>query len=125
MRLIVVHSTHSLTCYVFHLLDNLDDVQKLKSKLFQAKIDLDNVSIAQVDNLSFLDVVIQETVRLHLDVMTRQARMFSKKSINYENPHTQKQYVVSPNTMTSMSSLDIYMHSKVFDANAYEFRSQS
>lgn len=124
MGLTVIHSAHSLTCCVFHLLDNPGDVQKLRSELSQAKIDPDNVSIAQVDNLPFLGAVIQEAVRLHPGVMARQVRMSPKELIHYEDPHTQKQYVVPPNTVTSMSPLDIHMHPKAFGADAYEFRPQ-
>ena len=125
MGLTVIHLAHSLTCCVFHLLDNPDDVQKLRLELSQAKIvDPENVSIAQVDSLPFLGAVIQEAVRLHPGVMARQVRMSPKEPIVYKDPHAQKQYIVPPNTVTSMSPLDIHMHPKAFGADAYEFRPQ-
>ena len=124
MGLTVIHSAHSLTCCVFHLLDNPDHVQRLRSELSKAKVDHDNIGIAQVDNLPFLGAVIQEAVRLHPGVMARQVRVSPKEPIVYKDPHTQKQYVVPPNTVTSMSSLDIHMHPNAFGADAYEFSPQ-
>lgn len=124
VRLTIIHSAHSLTCCVFHLLDNPDDVQKLRSELSRAKINPDNFSIAQVEKLPFLGAVIQEAVRLHPGVMARQVRMSPEEPIFYEDAHTQKLCVVPPNTVTSMSSLDIHMHPKAFGADAYEFRPQ-
>lgn len=124
MGLIVIHLAHSLTCCLFHLLDSPDDLQKLKSELSQAKIDPGNINMAQVDNLPFLSAVIQEGVRLHPGVMARQVRMSPKEPLIYEDPQTRKQYVVPPNTVTSMSSLDIHMHPKAFGADAYQFRPQ-
>ena len=124
MRLTVIHIAYSLTCCVFHLLDNPNDVQTLRSELSQARIDSDSVRIAQIDNLPFLGAVIQEAVRLHPGVMARQVRTSPKEAITYKDPTTQKQYVVPPNTVTSMSSLDIHMHPKAFGADAYQFRPQ-
>lgn len=97
-------------------------MQRLRSELFQAKVDPDNISIAQVDNLPFLGAVIQEAVRLHPGVMARQVRVSPEEPVIYKNPKTGQQYVVPPNTVTSTSPLDIHMNPKAFGSDAYEFR---
>ena len=120
-ELTLIHSAHSLTCCVYHLLDNPDDMQKLRSELSKADINHDKLSIAQLDSLPFLGAVIQEAVRLHPGVMARQVRMSPEEPIVYKDPRTQKQYFIPPNTVTSMSPLDIHMHPKAFGVDAYKF----
>nr|POE87145.1 trichodiene oxygenase [Quercus suber] len=117
-------TAHSLTCCLFHLLDRPSEVDKLKAELAKAISDPDNISIAQVDNLPYLDAIILEAVRLHPGVMARQVRISPEVPIVYLNPKTNKRYVVPPDTVTSMSPLDIHMHPDAFGDDAYEFRPQ-
>ncbi len=123
--LLMLHNpAHSLTCCLYHLLANPDEVHKLKAELRTTIPDVTKLSVAHVDNLPYLSAIIQEAVRLHPGVMARQVRISPEVPIVYENPGTQKRYIVPPGTVTSMSPLDTHMHPAAFGDDAYTFRPQ-
>lgn len=117
----VAKLAHSLTCCLFHLLANPDEVRKLKVELHTAALNGTDLSIAQVDNLPYLNAIIQEAIRLHPGVMARQVRVSPDFPIVYENPCTHEVFIIPPGTVTSMSPLDAHMHPAAFGDNAYEF----
>ena len=101
-------------------------MQKLKAELAENISDPDpaNLTIAQVDALPYLAAIIQEAVRLHPGVMARQVRMSPEVPVVYYDKRIDREYVVPPNTVTSMSALDIHMHPAAYGEDAYEFRPQ-
>jgi cytochrome P450 len=99
-------------------------VHKLKLELNAVITRVEDLTVADVDNLPYLGAIIQEAVRLHPGVMARQVRISPDVPITYDDPQSQKRYVVPPGTVTSMSPLDIHMHPSAFGDDAYEFRPQ-
>ncbi|KAF2681567.1 cytochrome P450 CYP682H1 [Lentithecium fluviatile CBS 122367] len=117
-------TAHSLTCCLYHLLANPNEVRKLKVELNTAIPRVEDLSVAHIDNLPYLGAIIQEAVRLHPGVMARQVRVSPDVPVVYDDPRSQKRYVVPPGTVTSMSPLDTHMHPGAFGDDAYEFRPQ-
>ena len=99
-------------------------MQRLKDELREACPDPDNILLSQVDSLPYLSAVIQEAVRLHPGVMARQVRISPEIPIVYNDKRRGKEYVIPPNTVTSMSPLDTHMHPDAFGPDAYAFRPQ-
>lgn len=56
--------------------------------------------------------------------MARQVRISPEVPIVYKDPGKEKEYVIPPGTVTSMSPLDTHMHPAAFGEDAYEFRPQ-
>lgn len=115
---------HTLTCCLYQLLANKDEVQKLRAELVAAIPDPNNITLAQVDSLPYLNAIIQEAVRLHPGVMARQVRISPVAPIMYSDKRAGKTYIVPPGTVTSMSPLDTHMHPDAFGPDAYEYRPQ-
>ncbi|KAI9046204.1 cytochrome p450 [Aspergillus affinis] len=65
-------------------------------------------------SLPYLGVIIQETIRCHPGVMSRQMRIFPEVPILYTNPKTGTQYSVPPGTVYSMSPMDVHMNPQCF-----------
>ncbi|KAI1495097.1 cytochrome P450 [Biscogniauxia mediterranea] len=117
-------TAHTLTCCLYQLLANKGEVQRLRAELMAAVPDPNNITLAQVDSLPYLNAIIQEAVRLHPGVMARQVRISPEVPIVYNDKGTGKSYVVPPGTVTSMSPLDTHMHPDAFGPDAYEYRPQ-
>ncbi|KAJ8063550.1 hypothetical protein OCU04_007422 [Sclerotinia nivalis] len=118
-------TAYSLTCALYHLLAKPAEAQKLKDELAAVGLHRNEIpSIAQVDSLPYLSAIIQEAVRLHPGVMARQVRISPEVPIVYKDKFKGKQYVIPPETVTSMSPLDTHMHRDAFGDDAYEFRPQ-
>ncbi|KAK3985847.1 cytochrome P450 [Cladorrhinum sp. PSN332] len=115
---------YSLTCALYHLLAHPDSLATLKDELREAKLDPTQIpSIADVEALPYLSACIQEAVRLHPGVMARQVRISPEVPILYTDTKHNKgvQYVIPPQTVTSMSPLDTHMNEEAFE-DAYEFK---
>ncbi|CAI7649241.1 unnamed protein product [Penicillium glandicola] len=117
-------TAYTLTCCLYQLLAHPHEVAKLKQELLHAEIDPKHILLSQVDSLPYLNAIIQEAVRLHPGVMARQVRISPEIPIVYQDKQRGKTYIVPPNTVTSMSPLDIHMHPAAFGSNAYAFRPQ-
>ncbi|KAI1319321.1 cytochrome P450 [Xylariaceae sp. FL0255] len=117
-------TSHTLTCCLYHLLANPLETRKLKAELSAAVPDPENIKISQVDSLPYLQAIIQEAVRLHPGVMSRQVRISPTASILYTDGKTGQTYTVPPKTVTSMSPLDMHLHPDSFGPDAYEYRPQ-
>lgn len=120
------NAAHTLTCCLYQLLANPDEVRKLREELVVAVPDPSNILLSQVDSLPYLNAVIQEAVRLHPGVMARQVRISPEVPIVYKDRGKGggKTYVIPPNTVTSMSPLDTHMHPDAFGPDAYAYRPQ-
>ncbi|KAI3329673.1 cytochrome P450 [Ustulina deusta] len=117
-------TAHTLTCCLYQLLANPDEVRQLKAELAVAVPDPNNIELSQVDSLPYLYAVIQEAVRLHPGVMARQVRISPEVPIVYTDKETGRSYTVPPKTVTSMSPLDTHLHPDAFGPDAYAYRPQ-
>ncbi|RWA06753.1 hypothetical protein EKO27_g8357 [Xylaria grammica] len=117
-------TAHTLTCCLYHLLADKDEVRKLKAELVAAVPDPSSLQLSQIDSLPYLNAVIQEAIRLHPGVMARQVRISPEIPIVYSDKAEGKSYVIPPNTVTSMSPLDIHLHPDAFGSDAYDYRPQ-
>ncbi|RYP39101.1 hypothetical protein DL768_010736 [Monosporascus sp. mg162] len=117
-------TAYTLTCCLYQLLANKDEVRNLRSELAAAVPDPSNIELSQVDSLPCLNAITQEAVRLHPGVMAGQVRISPKVPIVYDDKRMGKSYVAPPNTVASMSPLDTHMHLDAFGPDAYEYRPQ-
>ncbi|KAI0485715.1 cytochrome P450 CYP682H1 [Xylaria cf. heliscus] len=117
-------TAHTLTCCLYQLLANKDEVRKIKAELVAAVPDPSNIQLSQIDNLPYLNAAIQEAIRLHPGVMARQVRISPEIPIVYNDKAKRKTYIIPPNTVTSMSPLDIHLHTNAFGPDAYDYRPQ-
>lgn len=77
-------------------------------------------SLTEVEALPYLGAIVQETIRIHPGVMSRQIRVSPDVPIVYEDKAIGRRYSVPPGTVHSMSPLDTHMREDYFE-NAYEF----
>lgn len=80
-------------------------------------------SLSQVEGLPFLSAVIQEALRLHPGVLTRQMRVSPEEPVVYADKAAKKTYVVPPGTVTSTSPHITHRDEEAFE-EASEFRPQ-
>ncbi|KAK8119364.1 Cytochrome P450 [Apiospora kogelbergensis] len=109
---------HTLTCAMYHLLANSAFANKLKGELSPLVSDTNHTALptlSQVENLPYLNAVIQEAVRLHPGVMSRQVRVSPEEPITYYSKRTSEVYDVPPGTVVSMSPLITHMNPNYFE----------
>ena len=96
--------------------------KKLQAELVTLKFTPDGIPpLTETEALPYLGAIIQETIRIHPGVVSRQMRVSPEVPIMYTNKADGKEYSVPPGTVYSMSPLDIHMNAKYFE-NPYEFR---
>lgn len=79
-------------------------MNKLKAELSRIELDEDGMpSLTQVEGLPYLGAVIQEALRVHTGVLTRQMRVSPDVPITYTDKTLNKTYVIPPGAVTSMS----------------------
>lgn len=110
-----------LNAALYELLAHPSDFRKLKDELSPLQLGPDGVpSLSQVEGLPFLGAVIQEALRLHPGVLTRQMRVSPDEPVLYVDKSIGKTYVVPPGTVTSMSPHITHRDENAF-LNAGEF----
>ena len=103
---------------MYHLLANSAFANKLKGELSPLVSDTNHTALptlSQVENLPYLNAVIQEAVRLHPGVMSRQVRVSPEEPITYYSKRTSEVYDVPPGTVVSMSPLITHMNPNYFE----------
>ncbi len=96
--------------------------KKLKVELATLTITADGVPLlAEVEALPYLGAIIQETIRIHPGVLSRQMRVSPEVPIVYMDKTVGKEYSIPPGSVYSMSPLDVHMNPKYFE-DPYEFR---
>ncbi|KAI1163869.1 cytochrome P450 CYP682H1 [Nemania serpens] len=112
----------TLTAALYELLANPKEVAMLKSELSGIPLQADGMpALSDVEGLPYLGAIIQEAVRLHPGVMSRQMRVSPDVPIEYYSKSDDRLYVVPPGTVYSASPLDTHMDPSAFE-NPYDFR---
>lgn len=98
-------------------------LEKAKAELTTAIPDPNEIiSFAQLDDLSYFNAIIKETIRLHLWVVSRQWRE-SSEPIVYKDQRRGVKYVKPPNFSYSTTPLILHHDPTVFE-NPREFQTQ-
>lgn len=107
-------TAHTLSAAVFELLSNPATLEKAKAELKAAVPDPNDISFAQLDGLPYLNAIIQETIRLHPGVVSRQWRE-SPEPMVYKDQQRGVEYVIPPNFGYSMTPLILHHDPSVFE----------
>ncbi|PSR80440.1 cytochrome P450 [Coniella lustricola] len=106
---------------LFHILTHPKVYTRLKTELATLSPTADGIpSLNEVESLPYLAAIVQETVRIHPGVMSRQIRVSPDVPILYKNQTTGKEYSIPPGSVHSMSPYDTHMNAEYFE-NPYEF----
>ncbi|QKX62347.1 uncharacterized protein TRUGW13939_09506 [Talaromyces rugulosus] len=110
-----------LNAALYELLANPDEIRKLKAELSELELDPDGIpSLSQVEGLPYLGAIIQEALRVHPGVLTRQMRVSPEVPVEYFDKNEGISYVIAPGFITSMSPLITHRDPEAFN-NPYEF----
>ncbi|KAK1988402.1 cytochrome P450 [Colletotrichum cereale] len=113
-----------LNAALYELLAHPEELRKLKAELSTIELGSDGIpALSQVESLPYLGAVIQEALRVHPGVLTRQMRVAPDAPITYTDKAAGKTYVVPPGAVTSMSPLVTHRNPDAFEDPA-EFRPQ-
>ncbi|KAH6628941.1 cytochrome P450 [Chaetomium tenue] len=107
---------------LYHILADPLVCKKLKAELTTLPHTADGIPpLTEVENLPYLGAVIQESIRVHPGVMSRQMRVSPEVPIIYNDKRKGKTYSVPPGTVYSMSPVDVHMNPD-YHEDPYEFR---
>lgn len=110
----------SLHAALFEILEHPEVFYKLKAELSQLELDQDGLpSIQQLEGLPYLGAVIQEAVRVHPGVLTRQMRVSPELPIIYEDTNLRKKYTVPSGFVVSMSPYITHRDEHIFQDAKY------
>jgi cytochrome P450 len=110
-----------LACITFELLSHPDKLKKVKAELEAALPDPDSApSLAVVEKLPYLSAVITEGLRVHPGGLARMTRVAPENTMIYHDKASGTEWVIEPNTPTSMTALDTNMNAGKFP-DPYKF----
>lgn len=96
-------SANTLSAITYHLLADPSKLERLRAELKVAVPEGCLPKFAQVENLPYLSAVIQEGLRLHPAVSSRQQRVAPDEDLLYTNCSTSTTYKIPAGTCTSMT----------------------
>ena len=110
----------TLCCAVTYLSFNPDMLKTLKAELREAGITASALpSLVQLEKLTYLTAVIQETIRLSYGVTTRNPRILRNETLTVKDGD--KTYVLPPDIPISMSTGLLHHDEKIFpDSHAFK-----
>ncbi|KAH7374222.1 cytochrome P450 [Cadophora sp. MPI-SDFR-AT-0126] len=115
-------TAYTLTSAIFQILAHPDILQKIRQELASVVTDRHGIpTFAQLDQLHYLNAVINETIRVHPGAMHRQVRVSPEEPIIYTNKRQGKTYTVPPGTIYAISAISSHFNQDAFD-NPYQFR---
>ncbi|KAI1106148.1 cytochrome P450 [Jackrogersella minutella] len=113
-----------LNAALYELLARPDELLKLKAELSTIELGEDGMpSLSRVEGLPYLGAIIQEALRVHSGVLTRQMRVSPEVPVTYVDKASGKTYIIPPGTVTSMSPHITHRDPEAFEDPA-EFRPQ-
>lgn len=98
-------TANTLSAITYHLLTNPLKLQKLRAELQDAIPEGSQPTFSQIENLPYLSAVIQEGLRLHPAVSTRQERVATDEDLFYKNNNSNTTYRIPAGTCVSMSAV--------------------
>ncbi|KAI2635632.1 cytochrome P450 family protein [Hypomontagnella submonticulosa] len=100
----------SLTMAHYHLLANPAIMAKLRAELASQP----SSTFAQLEQLPYLNGVIQEAHRLSFGLTGRNARVSPEEPITYTDASTKRTYILPPGTSISTSTLLVHTNEDIF-----------
>ncbi|KAK6068146.1 cytochrome p450 [Seiridium cupressi] len=117
-------TAYTLSATLFELLANPGEYNKVKMEIRNVVPDKNTIpSYGDIENLPYINAVIQESLRLHPGVMSRMARVSPEVDIVYHDKRSDRTYILPPGTWTSMSTSITHTNAEVFE-KPYEYRPQ-
>jgi cytochrome P450 len=115
-------TAYTLTSAIFQILANRDILQKIRQEFATVITDGRRIpTFTQLDQLHYLNAVINETIRVHPGAMHRQVRVSPDEPILYTNKKQGKTYTVPPRTIYAISAISSHFNPDAFE-DPYEFR---
>lgn len=119
-----INTAYTLQSALFQLLANPKEFEKVKAEVLSAIPNPDSLpSFSEVENLPYLNAVIQEIIRIHPGVVSRLPRVSPKTPTLYHDKKNDKEYIIPAGTSTNMTAQIAHMNPDVFE-DPYEFRPQ-
>ena len=98
-------SANTLSAITYHLLANPDKLRRLRAELKAATPRDELPTFAQLESLPYLSAVIQEGLRLHPAVSSRQERVAPDDDLIYINPLNNNTHKIPAGTCISMTPI--------------------
>ncbi|KAH8803014.1 cytochrome P450 [Xylogone sp. PMI_703] len=98
-------TANTLAALTYELLTSPEKLQKLRTELQQAIPDGSLPVFSKIESLPYLSAVIQEGLRLHPAVATRQERIAPDEDLSYTDKKTKKTYRIPAGTCMAMSAV--------------------
>lgn len=114
-------TANTLSAITYHLLSNPHILQKLQSELQDAIPEGSLPVFSKIESLPYLSAVIQEGLRLHPAVSTRQERVSPDEDLAYTNNKTKAAYRIPAGTCMAMSAVLLSRLPEIYPSPA-EFR---
>jgi len=112
----------TLAKLTYHLLENLENLKRLKEELAAAIPDADSIPmISQVENLPYLNALIKEVLRLHPAGSMRQERVAPDQDLLFVNQETKQQYRIPKGSSMAMTA-PLLSRNEVLYPSLNEFR---
>lgn len=107
----------TLAAIIYHMLSDPKALATLKAELETVMPGPDHIlpDSAKLDNLTYLNAVIQEALRLYPGGSHRQDRVAPDEDLVYENPTTGKTYVIPKGTGVGMTAPIINRHPDLYE----------
>lgn len=96
-------TAHTLTSIAYHLLSEPDKLKRLQAELRSVVPPGTIPEVSKVENLPYLNAVIQEGLRLHPAVGARQERVAPEEDLIYTDKKSQKTYRIPAGTCMAMN----------------------
>ncbi|CAN9285974.1 unnamed protein product [Alternaria alternata] len=115
-------TAYTLTSAIFQILAHPRILRKIRNELATVIKDERGIpTFAQLDQLQYLNAVINETIRVHPGAMHRQVRVSPDEPIIYTNKKQHKTYNVPSGTIYSISAISSHFNPNAFE-DPYDFR---
>jgi cytochrome P450 len=109
-------SANTLSAITYHLLADPEKAQRLRAELKHAVPEGQLPTFAQLETLPYLSAVIQEGLRLHPAVSTRQQRVAPDEDLSYTDNSTSRVYNIPAGTTISMTPVLLTRRADIYSS---------